>query len=250
MDQKTPEVLTSELSKIALAALNAYLHAPPNADGDTPIKIESELDRKRVALIENKLRPLLAEYLKGTVSAIDFKRRIDGINKQNNFWGFKGIKGQMFFNQLLNTADDASECDRQLKALIREPANEDEAATLLRNFRSYVIRIGEQFLAAGGEPRSRPKPSSIPFFASYFWQIQRREIWPVYYTSTVQMIEGMNLWQATGEIDDDYLAFKRLHERLIELFSAEANKPFSLYDVEHVFWFKSRGLIQPTRSIR
>jgi hypothetical protein len=194
-------------------------------------------------VIENTLKPLLAGYLASSVSAVDFKRQVDGINKQNPLWGFGGIKGQMFFNMLMKTAEDASECDTQLKSTIREPANEEEAVNLLRNFKSYVTRIGQQFVDAGGDPRSRPKPSSIPFFVSYFWQIQRRDIWPVYYTSTVQMIEGMNLWEATGEIGDDYLTYRRLHERLIEVFSEAAGKPFSLYDVEHVFWFKSGKLL-------
>jgi hypothetical protein len=94
-------------------------------------------------------------------------------------------------------------------------------------------------------PRIEPGSGSpfIPFFLSYFWQIQRPDIWPVYYTSTVQIIETMNLWQSTGEIGEDYLTYKRLHETLAQLFSEDANRKFTLYDVEHVFWFKSGRLL-------
>ena len=243
MIMNASQTLTSELREIALAALDAYLDAPPTPDGRSPVEIETELDGKRVEVIENTLKPLLAGYLAGSITAMDFKRQVDGVNKQNPLWGFAGIKGQMFFNMLMKTAEDASEFDTLLKSTIREPDSEEEAATLLRNFKSYVTRIGQQFVDAGGDLRSRPKPSSIPFFVSYFWQTHRRDIWPIYYTSTVQIIEGMNLWEATGEIGDDYLTYKRLHETLIEIFSAAASKPFNLCDVEHVFWFKSGRLL-------
>ena len=65
MDHSTPKALTSELREVALGALNAYLHAPPTPEGPTPIELEVEGDRKRVDLIENILKPLLARYLTG-----------------------------------------------------------------------------------------------------------------------------------------------------------------------------------------
>jgi hypothetical protein len=241
-DVATPN-LTPELKTIALAALNAYLRAPALPDGRTPIEVEAELDQKRAHVIENRLKPLLAGYLAGSVSVADFKRHIDGINKQNPLWGFGGIKGQMFFNMLIKTAEDTSEFDGQLKTVVREPLNEQEAIACLRNFKSYVTQSGQRFLDAGGDSHSRPNPGSIPFFVSFFWQVQRRELWPVYYTNTIQMIESMNLWQATGDVGDDYVAYKRLHEMLIQLFSGTAGRTFSLYDVEHVFWFKSGKLL-------
>jgi hypothetical protein len=100
--------------------------------------------------------------------------------------------------------------------------------------------VGEQLIDAGGDRNSRPKPSSVPFFVSYFWQIQNPNIWPVYYTNSVQVITDMNLWHETGEVDQNYLLYKRLHEGLIELVLREVGKRFTLYDVEHVFWFKER----------
>lgn len=241
--RSSPATLTPELKQVALAALNAYIHAPAGAEGRTPIEIEVDGDRQRVDVIEKILTPLLASYLAKQVSAADFKRKVDGTNKQNPLWGFSGIKGQMFFNMLMNTADDPSECDNQIRSAIREPVNEEEAVTQIRNFRSYVERVGQRFVAGGGDARGRPKPSSILFFVSYFWQIQRRDVWPVYYTNTVQVIEGMNLWAVTGEMGADYLAYKHLHETLVDVFSEVAGRPYSLYDVEHVFWFKGGNML-------
>jgi hypothetical protein len=48
----------------------------------------------------------------------------------------------------------------------------------------------------------------------------------------------MNLWHKTGVVDQDYLSFKRLHKRIIELVSKKLGRTFTHYDVEHVLWFK------------
>jgi len=180
-----PLDLTPELQRIAVDALRGYLNAPPLQNGLTPIEIEAELDSKRVQLIESSLRPLLTDYLRSSLSTADFKRQIDSINKQNSLWGFSGIKGQMFFNMVVKTAEDGAELDDQLRSAIQNPGNEENAIALLRNFKGYVTRIGQQFIDGGGDPHSKPKSTSVSFFLSYFWQIHRRDVWPVYYTNTI-----------------------------------------------------------------
>ncbi len=234
--------LTPELRAIALKALDAYLHALPASGNRPPVEIEAELDRNRVDVIEKTLKPLIAEFLEQKISVAVFKQKIDSTNKNNNHWGFTGIKGQMFFNLLLRSAKDEKdeiECDKQLKSAIRAPSNEQDAVTQLKNFYTYVTRIAQQFTDRGGSPHSKPNPSSVPFFVSYFWQIQRREVWPVYYTSTVQMFADINLWVQKGDLADDYRSYKRLNDTLRQLFSEAVGRPVSLYDVEHVFWFKT-----------
>jgi hypothetical protein len=238
--------LTPERRDIVLDALQSYMNAPPMQDGRTPVELEVDADNKRIELIDAAIKPLLKRYLTNSIPVGDFKRQIDSINKLNPFWGFSGIKGQMFFNMLVKTAGDAAEFENQLRSAIREPLTEEDAATLLRNFQSYVTRIGQQFVDSGGEPYSKPKAGSVPFFLSYFWQIHRPDIWPVYYTNSVQMIENMNLCQVTGEVGEDYLAYKHLHETLAELFAQTARRAFTLYDIEHVFWFKSGRLLRGT----
>ena len=180
--------MTPELQKIAVAAARGYLEAPSLEDGRTPVEVEAKLDRDRIELIEKALRPLLTKYLERSISTGDFKRQIDGINKQNRLWGFSGTKGQMFFNLLVNAVDELQstpELDDQLRLSIKQPANNEGANTILKNFKNYVVRAGQQFIEAGGDPRSKPSPNSIPFFLSYFWQIQEPDMWPVYYKRLV-----------------------------------------------------------------
>ncbi len=231
-------LLSPEQQRRAIELLEEYLNAPVDAEGLTPRQRMEDLDRERAELIDSTLRPLVKAYLSGGLTLEDFKTKVDGINKRQQYWGFKGIKGQMFFNMIVNGAESVDECDAELKAAIVEPANDDMAQSRIRTFASYVKRIGDQVVEAGGSNHARPKVSSVPFFLSYFWQLQNRSAWPVYYTNSVQTMEDANLWTPQGDFADNYIEYKRLNVELAELFAREIKRPFSLYDVEHVFWVK------------
>jgi hypothetical protein len=222
----------------ALEAMREFLSAPPGSDGHTPIQAGEDWDQERVRVIEQDLKPLLAGFLEGVTALSDFKSRVDGINKRHNLWGFKGIKGQMFFNMVVNLADDLGECDQEFKTALAVPSNERIAASRLKTLASYVKRLGEQWVEAGNTRYGMPKLGSIPFFVSYFWQIHNREIWPVFYTNSVQMMTDLNLWQPSGDLAEDYLTFKHLHEEICDIFTRESGQRFDLYRVEHVFWFR------------
>ena len=238
MTETRQKILDSNQIQNALEAVRVYLTAPKNPDGRTPMEVQAERDQKRVRLIEGELKPLLKDYLSGQLKLAEFKTKVDGINKRNEFWGFKGIKGQMFFNMVVNVADDPTKCDHEIKAAIKVPTNEDIASGQIKTFCNYVSCIGEHHLETGGTKAGRPKPGSVPFFLSYFWQIQERDVWPVFYTNSVNVMTDMNLWVPTGEPAADYLTYKRIHEELGEVFTRESGKHFGLYEVEHVFWFK------------
>jgi hypothetical protein len=231
-------LLNEQQCKRAVEVMNEYLSAPPGPEGKTPAELSIKLDQQRVKLIETELKPLLAEYLDGKVALPEFKSKVDGINKRNEFWGFKGIKGQMFFNMVVNVADNPEECDQELKSALAVPSNEQIASSRIKTFLSYIKRLGEQWVSAGNTRYGAPKMGSVPFFLSYFWQIQNREVWPIYYTNAVQTMTDLNIWQPSEDVAEDYLMFKRIHEVLMKLFSENSERPFGLYDVEHVFWFK------------
>jgi hypothetical protein len=232
--------INEQQRKRAIEVMNEYLSAPPGPEGKTPVELSAELDANRIKLIETELKPFLADYLAGKVALAQFKFKIDSKNKSktNWLWGFKGIKGQMFFNMVVNKADDAEKCDHELKSALAVPANEQIASSKIKTFLSYINRLGEQWVSSGKTRHGIPKVGSIPFFLSYFWQIQAREVWPIFYTNAVQAMTDLNIWQPSGDIAEDYLKFKQVHEALIKLFSENSKRPFSLYDVEHVFWFK------------
>src|SRR5207249_2751293 len=117
-------LLTQQQRDRAVEVMREYLAAPPNLDGRTPRVVQRERDEDRVRHIEGDLKPLLKGFLEGRVALSDFKSQIDGLNKRYQYWGFKGIKGQMFFNMLVNTASDEKECEHELKKALVTPASE------------------------------------------------------------------------------------------------------------------------------
>jgi hypothetical protein len=133
--------LDEQQRKRAVEVVTEYLSVPPGPDGKTLVELEAELDADRVKLIESELKPLLAGYLAGKVLLADFKSKVDGINKRNELWGFKGIKGQMFFNMVVNVADDAEECDQELKSALAVPANEQIASSRIKTFLTELSQL-------------------------------------------------------------------------------------------------------------
>ncbi len=232
-------VLTEEQKRRAIEVMNEYLAVPPNPDGSgTLLERQAARDSKRVHFISTLFKGMVQEYLIGKIPLADFKSNVDSLNKQHEYWGFKGIKGQMFFNMIFNRAEDMYELGEELKAAIAIPNSEDMARSRIETFTNYVKRIGDEHVEGGGSKHGRPKIGSIPFFLSYFWQIQDHETWPVYYTNSVNTILDLNLWTLTGDLAADYITYKHIHEELAELFSKTSGHRFGLYDVEHVFWFK------------
>jgi hypothetical protein len=242
-------LLQLEQRRRAIEILHEYLAAPPNPDGRKPMEVQAELDQSRVQLIETELKPLVDAYLTGKTILADFKSKVDGLNKRHEYWGFKGIKGQMFFNMMVNASGGMDECDTELKAALAVPTSEEMARSRIRTFASYARRIGEQCVESGGSKQAKPKVGSVPFFLSYFWQIQDRDTWPVYYTNSVQMMVDLNLWQPTGELAEDYITYKHLYEELALLFSEEAGHRYGLYQVEHVFWWKGGNPYEANKPV-
>lgn len=241
-------ILDKIQEQISIELLRECLNSPPEDDGLTSMQRNIERDKDRVTTIENELRPLLRSYFDGHLQLSHFKSKVDSLNKQNQLWGFKGIKGQMFFNMIVNIADDAAECDQELKGALACPENEQIASSRIKTFASYVKRLGEQWVESGNDRRGKPKLSSILFFLTYFWQIQNRDAWPVYYTSSVQSMLDSNLWQPSEELAKDYLDYKHIYEDLCRIYSRESGEEYNLYMVEHVFWYKSGDLYKRTSS--
>jgi hypothetical protein len=239
---KLMSMLNEKQKQRAIEVMQAYLAAPAQTESKPSTEVSKRgliLDKERAKVIKEQLMPVLNSYLQNEIPLDNFKSTTDGINKRESYWGFKGIKGQMFFNLIVKVATDLDECDQELKAAIKVPENETIASSRIKTFTSYVKRISEDWVEAGNGKRGCPKVSSIPFFLSYFWQIQDPSLWPIYYTNSVQTMNDLNLWTETGDMGADYLAFKHIHEELVDLFTKTSGQTFSLYTVEHVFWHKA-----------
>lgn len=234
-------VLDSQQKQRAIEALESYLNAPAGVDSQTPLQNDIILDSNRRSLISEQLKPLLDHFLVGRVALAEFKTKVDGLNKRNNHWGFSGMKGQMFFNMLVNAATDENECKAELQTALELPTSEEIARSRLKTFASYVRRVGDELIESGGTGRQRPRETSITLFLSYFWQISAPDTWPVMYTTSCDAMTSLNLWQKNGDLAEGYLQFTRIQKELQAIYSAQTHSNYDLYQVEHVFWFIKHG---------
>lgn len=196
---------------------------------------QAELDQQRRKVIP-EVRTILEEYLSGKMLLDEFKTRNDSLNKRNRLWGFRGINGQMFFNMLTKTSRVGGKSEAFEKILRQSfplPASPEQAAGILEEFAKFTKDLGK-FVE---DHRTAPKVGSIPFFLSYFWQIQSPETYPIYYTSMIEALQEYNIWSPSANVGQSYLSFFHLNHELQKIFAQEAHRPLTLWDVEHAFWF-------------
>jgi hypothetical protein len=155
--------LSKDQRERAIEVMRQYLAAPRNPDGSLPRVVQQERDESRVKRIEGELKPLVQGYLEGRIALSDFKSQVDSLNKRYQYWGFKGVKGQMFFNMLVNTAGDEKECDHQLKKALSAPPSEEAAKGTINAFAGYATRLGDRHVKEGGSKHGRPRVGSVPF---------------------------------------------------------------------------------------
>lgn len=197
-----------------------------------------ELDKRRIEVIPEVLA-VLQDYLSGDIQLDEFKTRIDSINKRNRLWGFKGINGQMYFNLMTKTSaagGKVSEFEHLLKRSLPLPASLDGAAQIIENFAQFTKSLA----AYVKDLRAAPKTGAINFFLSYFWQVQAPTQYPIYYTSMVNALQDNNLWAPTDKLSESYVAFYQLNYELQDLFSKEAGREVTLWEVEHALWYANQ----------
>lgn len=226
--------LNKEQEKKCLEVLKAYLK------DDALVEWYEDFDDRRILIIK-RINPLISTYLSNQLAVGEFKTKIDSISKTKkgsreeigDLWGFKGIKGMMFFN-LLHTACELHDfdLDELLKPAIKLPANQNEAFSQMKTFYDRVSDIQGKY----EDRRKAPNPRSVPYFLTYFWQIQNPDTWPIQYTSMERAFEMLDVWTSSDDIIADHEAFLDLMTKLEKLFSTHTKQPFNLWKVEHVFY--------------
>ncbi len=95
------------------------------------------------------------------------------------------------------------------------------------------------------ELRGATRSESIPYFLSYFWQIQKPDRWPIYYSALVKELEELQIWTPTREIARNYSEFQELNIHMLELIESKTGSKASLWDIEHAFWHSTILRQQP-----
>lgn len=201
---------------------------------DTKGNFIENIDEKRIASFE-PLKKFLNDFLSGKSDLNAFKTEIDSFNKQNNYWGFTSIKGQMFFNLLLKTSETEEQQNKLTKLLIEcisEPKNLNDALTKIEHLEKYASSL----FNSASDKRKAPNPGSVCYFLSYFWQIQNHNNWPIMYSSIINVLIALGLWSDTSDPKGAYEQFFNINEDIKKILSSRTNKPISNWDAEHSFW--------------
>jgi len=201
---------------------------------DKKIFSGEEINKQRTATIPQILE-LMNKFIGGEMALGAFKSQIDSINKRNRLWGFMAINGQMFFNMLTKCSQSGGVTDQfiaLLKLVISVPADLADACVKMQKFETFVSDLRKY----SKDGRSAPKVGSIPFFLSYFWQIQKPDIFPIYYTSMVQAFQNLDIWSQTKNVVNDYAEYFELNHALLDYLRTTYTESLSIWDLEHIFW--------------
>lgn len=180
-------------------------------------------------------REMLRDFLDGETALATFKREMDSECTSHRLWGFSGFSGQMFFNMLVSSA--GVEDDPELAALLREvlpaPESRESAADRIQQLEAHVERIQ----SGVEDARTAPNPGFIPYFLSYFWQLQEPDTYPIYYKSIRRALSDLAIWDPSGDLAEDYLEFWRLNEEIRDVLEDHADRDIHLWTIERMFLF-------------
>lgn len=221
-------MMEDKQKKIALELLEDFNKDAYVANQGKRQSVE-EFDKERLETLKN-VKSILEDFFKETISLEEFKKRIDSLNKQNPYWGFRGINGQMFFNMLYKSSSDKKALKNLLIEILIIPKDIKDAKGKINKIIDF-IKISTKEI----DKRKLPRVKSVLFFASYFWQIQGPKLWPIFYSSMEQTLLDLGILEQKEDLADYYEEFYKLNMELLSLFK-EKYSDADLWFVEHVFW--------------
>lgn len=185
---------------------------------------------------------LINTFLEGKIDLQEFKVKNDGLNKRFDYWGFSAIKGQMFFNQLINVQENKLDSvTLALKEAMAIPDSIQSAKKSIDALEDFVT----PYYTTAKDKRKSPKPTSIPYFLSYFWQIFDPVKWPIYYTSTVEMLKALEIWEEHERQSDNYEYFFEMMNHIKNHIQQTTEEKVSHWAVEHCIWWNKIHLQEP-----
>lgn len=188
-----------------------------------------EFDAGREAAVP-LYKKAVAAFLTGDDSVSTFRMRMDSLGKKENWWGFRG-NSQMFFNQLVKAAEP-SDLEQSLKAALRPPANEAEARETITRFLQFV---DETRIRADSIGATKPAPGRVPAFLSFFWELEEREEWPLFYPSSRDVLEEQGVLDLSESFEENYERYRGL------IFALRGRLSTDTWGVEHLLWMLGPG---------
>lgn len=210
------------------------------ADSGEVQEYYADHNKKRDEVADEKLQPLIDDFQSGEVDIVEFKSRVDGLNKRNQLWGFDGFVGQMHFNKLFNAAPDESDLGDRLREVIQPPESVEEAREEIDLFAEYTQRLKDNDID------SDPFPKSTIYFLSYFWHIQKSTEWPIFYPKSEEYLGDEGLLDTDAPYGTRYVSFVETLDNLLDDAESWLESPVEHRDVAnaiywHMEWDESGG---------
>ncbi|ODR80030.1 hypothetical protein BG842_02900 [Haladaptatus sp. W1] len=185
---------------------------------------------------------LLQDFLSEEIGVTELKNKMASEVGSHKLWGFSGFSGQMFFNMLVSTAetDGGTDLSELLRDVLAAPAGREEVAEQIKQLGEYV----EQLKIRAEDRNSVPSPGYIPYFVSYFWQLQNPNTYPIYYTSIRRAMSDLAIWEPSGDLAEDYLEFWELNEEIRDTIENHTGEEIHLWTIERMclFWLNRTEL--------
>ncbi|OYR83002.1 hypothetical protein DJ71_10995, partial [Halorubrum sp. E3] len=92
-----------------------------------------------------------------------------------------------------------------------------------------------------------PHAGSIPYFLSYFWQLQEPDSFPIYYKSIRDALSDLDIWEPSGDLAEDYVEFWELNEEIRETIEDHTGKEIHLWGIERLclYWLNKEQIDKP-----
>ena len=194
------------------------------------------LDAKRNASIPD-IRTTVQEFAGGRSSIDDFVSSSQKFSSKNDYWGFRGVAGQMQLNIMFNTASTDPEIHTQIENILREsvtlPASSDNAERRINSLTNFLSKLYATYRPRGWTVRN------VPFILSYFWEAQNRDEFPIYYPNEASVYsQRLGITNLSGLPGQRYATYQRLVTTLRRLLDV------STWELEHfAFWLSKQPFL-------
>jgi hypothetical protein len=177
-----------------------------DANADTAWRAYHDNEDQQREQARAEILELVERFQSDSISIDEMRAEFD--KRTRNEWdlfGLKGMSGAMFLNKLVKHIPDQDLLTTQFKAVISVPDDEVEAEARLGAFTSYL----QEEIAQGNVTKGELQPARAPYLISGFWHMQDTEQWPIWYISGRRALAAEHVLQVTGNVNDDYFAFRR-----------------------------------------
>lgn len=213
-------------------------------DGEQNTLKDTRLDRDERLPVRRKL---LQKFLKGDLELETFKSEMASEAQTHSLWAFSSPIGGLFFNLLVDAPQPEADSDLTplLQEVLAEPADESAAKKQIIRLKERVEKIRER----SDDLQSAPSAGSIPYFVSYFWQLQAPDTYPIYYPSMRDAFTELEIWEPSDDIEEDYLEFWNVNEEIRSVLEEHTGEDVHLWTIERLFLFwLNRDEIEPKRE--